>query len=302
MAPMSSQPFRSTRAADIDLVGLSEARRASGLTVSVCLPARNEEPTVGAIVTAVRRHLVEEVDLVDEIIVVDDHSTDRTAEVAQAAGAQVVDAASVLIDHGEGHGKGEALWKSLHASQGDLVVWIDADIVDFDPRFVVGLVAPLVLDPEVDFVKGHYYRPESDGRGGGRVTELLARPLLAQFFPELAEIAQPLGGEYAGRRSLLERLPFVVGYGVDVALLVDAARAVGVERIAQSDLGTRHHRNRTLAELGPQAFAVSQAILDRAGVRPEGPAILRRPGRGPLSLDLHERPPLISLRELPRPA
>lgn len=296
LSPMSTRPLRSMRVADVDLAELTAAKRRSGLTASVCLPARDEEATVGAIVTAVRRHLVEEAALVDEIVVVDDHSTDRTAVVAAEAGARVVDARTVLDHHGSGHGKGEALWKSLHASTGDLVAWVDADIVGFDHRFVVGLLAPLITDEEVDFVKGHYHRPESDGIGGGRVTELLARPLLAQFFPELAEIAQPLSGEYAGRRTLLERLPFVVGYGVDVALLVDAARAVGIDRIAQVDLGTRHHRNRTLDELGPQAFAVSQAILDRAGVRPAGPAILRRPGHAPLSLDLDERPPVASLR------
>jgi glucosyl-3-phosphoglycerate synthase len=202
----------------------------------------------------------------------------------------------VLTGHGEGHGKGEALWKSVHESTGDLVAWVDADITDFDPGFVVGLLGPLLTDPGIHFVKGHYHRPEADGVGGGRVTELLARPLLAQYFPELAEVAQPLAGEYAARRTLLEELPFVVGYGVDVALLIDAARAVGVTGIAQVDLGVRHHRNRSLAELGPQALAVSQAILDRAGVRPPGPAVLRRPGLDPVTLTVHERPPLASLR------
>ena len=135
----------------------------------------------------------------------------------------------------------------------------------------------------------------TDGVGGGRVTELLARPLLSLYFPELAEVAQPLAGEYAGRRSLLEQLPFVVGYGVDVALLIDAVRTVGLGGIAQVDLGVRHHRNRTLDELGPQALAVGQAILDRAGVRPAGDAVLHRPGREPLAVPLVERPPLASL-------
>src|SRR5690606_30079367 len=134
--------------------------------------------------------------------------------VAAAAGARVVDASLVLADHGTGPGKGEALWKSLHESTGDVVVWIDADIVDLDTRFVVGLLGPLLTDPSISFVKGHYARPEQDGVGGGRVTELTARPLLSLYFPELAAVAQPLAGEYAGRRSLLERLPFVVGYGV----------------------------------------------------------------------------------------
>jgi glucosyl-3-phosphoglycerate synthase len=295
MADMS-RGLQSFPEGTFDLCSLLTAKARSGDTVSVCLPARNEEATVGAVVAAIRSALVDEAPLVDEIVVIDDHSTDRTAEIATAAGARVIDASTVLVDHGAGHGKGEALWKSVHESTGDLIAWVDADIVDFQPGFVIGLLGPLLTDPDLDFVKGHYHRPEADGTGGGRVTELLARPLLSQFFPELCDIAQPLAGEYAGRRTLLEQLPFVVGYGVDVALLIDAAHTVGIDRIAQVDLGTRHHRNRTLAELGPQALAVSQAILDRAGLRPPGPAILRRPGRDALVTELFERPPLASLR------
>lgn len=296
MAPMTGRRMPSYAAGVFDVETLLAAKARTGTTVSVCLPARNEEATVGAVVAAIRAALMDAAPLVDEIVVVDDHSSDLTAAVAGAAGARVVDASTVLTDHGEGHGKGEALWKSVHESTGDVVVWVDADIIDFDPAFIVGLLGPLLTDPTIDFVKGHYHRPESDGVGGGRVTELLARPLLSQFFPELAEVAQPLGGEYAGRRSLLERLPFVVGYGVDVALLIDASRAVGVERLAQVDLGVRRHRNRTLEDLGPQALAVSQAILDRAGLRPPGPAVLRRPGLDPLPIAMHERPPLATLR------
>ena len=304
MTPMTTsndQRIRSFAADAFDLGAVVAAKVASGVTVSACIPARNEDATVGLVVTAIRSALVDRATaehgapLVDEIVVVDDHSTDATAAVAQAAGARVVDAASTLADHGDGHGKGEALWKSVHESTGDLVVWVDADIVDFDPDFIVGMVGPLVCEPSVAFVKGHYHRPEADGVGGGRVTELLARPLLSLYFPELAEIAQPLAGEYAGRRDLLEQLPFVVGYGVDVALLIDAVRAVGIDRVAQVDLGVRHHRNRTLEELGPQALAVGQAILDRAGVRPPGTTVLHRPGRDPLPVPMHERPPLASL-------
>lgn len=296
IARMAGRGVRSYPAGAFSLADLVAAKARTGLTVSACIPARDEAPTVGGVVAAIRSALVEAAPLVDEIVVVDDHSSDRTAEVAAAAGARVVDASQVLSAYGEGHGKGEALWKSVHESSGDLVVWVDADIDPFDPGFVVGMLGPLLTDPEVDFVKGHYHRPEADGVGGGRVTELLARPLLAQYFPDLSEVAQPLAGEYAGRRSLLEQLPFVVGYGVDVALLIDAARTVGTDHVAQVDLGVRHHRNRTLAELGPQAVAVSQAILDRAGVRPPGPAVLRRPGMGALPIALHERPPLATLR------
>jgi glucosyl-3-phosphoglycerate synthase len=287
--------LRSYGVASFDPAAVASAAADAGLSVSVCIPARNEAATVGAVVSAIRSALVREHGLVDEIVVVDDHSTDDTAAIAASAGARVIDASTVLEDHGEGHGKGEALWKSLHESTGDLVVWVDGDIVDFDPAFVLGMVGPLVCDPSVDFVKGHYHRPETDGVGGGRVTELLARPLLSLYFPELAEIAQPLGGEYAGRRTLLEQLPFVVGYGVDVALLIDAVRMVGIDHIAQVDLGVRHHRNRGLDELGPQALAVGQAILERAGVRPSGPAVLHRPGRTPLPVPMHQRPPLSAL-------
>ncbi len=300
MARMTQGGPRSYPARSFTAASLAAARGST--TVSVCIPARNEESTVAGVVSSIRSTLVEEVALVDEILVVDDHSTDGTAERASAAGARVVDASSVLTDHGRGHGKGEALWKSLHESTGDVVAWVDADIVDFTPSFVVQLIGPLLTEPDIDFVKGHYDRPEADGVGGGRVTELLARPLLSQFFPDLAEVAQPLSGEYAGRRELLESLPFTVGYGVDVALLIDAARAVGIERIAQVDLGVRHHRNRTLDELGPMALAVSQVILDRAGVRPPGPAILRRPGREPLVLSPDERPPLSGIALDGRPS
>ncbi len=301
MATMGEGGLRSFPAERFDVAALLAAKATTGDRVSVCLPARNEEATVGLVVRSLRSTLVETAQrdhgaaLVDEVLVVDDHSTDATATVAAEAGATVVDASRLLATHGGGHGKGEALWKSVYASSGDVVVWVDADIVDFDPGFVLGMLGPLLSDVGVAFVKGHYHRPEVEGVGGGRVTELSARPLLSQFFPELAEVAQPLGGECAGRRWLLEQLPFVVGYGVDVALLVDAYRLVGIGALAQVDLGVRHHRNRTLEELGPQALAVSQAILDRAGVRPRGPAVLRRPGRDPLTVAFHERPPLATL-------
>jgi glucosyl-3-phosphoglycerate synthase len=242
------------------------ADRKGGTTVSVCLPARNEAATVGPIVSAIRSHLVEVVPLVDELMVVDDHSSDGTAQVARDAGATVVDASSILTDHSLGHGKGEALWKSVHACTGDLIVWCDSDITDFDPQFVTGLLGPLVEDPGVAFTKGFYERLERDGVGGGRVTELTARPLLQLLFPDLASVVQPLSGEYAGRRSVLERLPFTVGYGVDLGLLIDVHRLVGPEAMVQVDLGRRHHRNRTLVELGPQALAVLQTGLERAGV------------------------------------
>jgi glucosyl-3-phosphoglycerate synthase len=266
--------------------------------VSVCLPARDEAATVGAIVRSIRSHLVDQWGLVDEIVVVDDHSVDGTAEVAADAGARVVAAASVLPEHGTGHGKGAALWKSLAVADGDLIVWCDADVIDFDPLFVTGLLGPLLTHPEIGFVKGHYERPTPDPKDrGGRVTELVARPLLALLFPHLASIVQPLAGEYGGRRELLEQLPFVDGYGVDIALLIDVADRFGVDAIAQVDLGSRIHRNRPLDELSPQAAAVIQTMLGRAGHPVPGLATLYRPGLEPMEIEVVERPPLARLGE-----
>jgi glucosyl-3-phosphoglycerate synthase len=288
-----SLPVRTFHHWSYDAPGLAE--RKGDEIVSVCLPARNEEPTVGAIVAAIREQLVDRLALVDEVLVVDDHSTDGTAVAARSAGARVVQAADVLPAYGEGHGKGEALWKSLHVAQGDVIVWCDSDIVDFDPRFVVGLLGPLLTETDVGFVKGLYERP-APGDRGGRVTELVARPLLSLLFPHLAGVVQPLAGEYAGRRRLLERLPFVEGYGVDIGLLIDVAARFGSQCVAQVDLGSRVHRNRTLDELSPQALAIIQIVLRRAGCAlPPGPAVLRRPGLDAIAVDTEERPPLVDV-------
>jgi len=278
---------------DFPLHRLVEAK--GDQTVSVCIPAHDEGDTVGTVVSKVRRHLVDRLGLVDEVLVVDDHSSDDTAKVAEAAGARVVDASEVLAGVAGGAGKGEALWRSLYMARGDLVVWVDADITDFGTRFVVGLLGPLLTDPRVSYVKGYYERPIHGGAGGGRTTELMARPVLATLFPHLSTIVQPLSGEFAGRRSLLEQLPFVRGYGVDLGLLIDVAEAVGPTGIVQVDLGTRVHRNRPLEELGPQALTVLQTALDRAGVRSANPAVLCRPGLPPLVRSFSELPPLATL-------
>jgi glucosyl-3-phosphoglycerate synthase len=272
-----------------DFDAASLAAQKDGQRISLCIPAKDEAATVGLLVRAVVRDLVERVPLVDEILVVDDHSRDATGEVAEAAGARVVAVDDVFPDLDQRTGKGEALWKSVAAAEGDLIVWVDADIRRFDTAFVTGLVAPLVTDPDVDFVKGWY------AREGGRVTELVARPVLALLFPHLSTFAQPLAGEYGGRRSLLEQLPFVGGYGVDIGMLIDVADRVGVDRMAQVDLGVRVHRNRPLDELSPQAVAVLRAALSRAGVGvPESPTLVR-PGEPPVRLDDGERPPLVTV-------
>jgi len=271
------------------------AERKGDHLISVCFPARDEEGTIGTLVECVRRELTEDVALVDEILVVDDYSTDATAEVALAAGAKVADAASVLPEYGSGHGKGEALWKSLYVATGDLLVWCDADITNFDDRFVRGLLGPLLLDPAIQFVKGFYRRPEAGELGGGRVTELVARPLLSLFFPDMAEIVQPLAGEFAARREAVEAVPFVEGYGVDLAILLDVAERFGPQSVAQVDLDERIDRNRSLEELSPQALAVLLAGLRRAGVAvPETPE-LRRPDATVVPVRYAERPPMITV-------
>ncbi|HUF34110.1 MAG TPA: glucosyl-3-phosphoglycerate synthase, partial [Acidimicrobiales bacterium] len=269
---------------------------AGATTVSVCLPARDEEATVGDIVAAVVADLVERHPLVDEVLVVDDGSTDATAEVARRAGATVVAADQVLPEVGPGTGKGEALWKSLAASSGELVVWCDADLTDFDTGFVTGLLGPLLTDPTVAFTKATYERAEVDGVGGGRVTELAARPLIALVAPELSAFDQPLAGEYAGRRSVLERLPFEQGYGVELGLLLDLLATVGLEGMAQVDLGVRRHRNRPLHELSPQALAVMRAVLRRVGATGTvDDPVLRVPGHDHVVVDDRTRPPLVDV-------
>ncbi|MCE0534955.1 glucosyl-3-phosphoglycerate synthase [Kineosporia rhizophila] len=246
---------------------LFDAKR--GRTVSVVLPALNEEETVAGVVGAV----LAAGPLVDEVVVMDGGCTDRTAERAVAAGAKVVALSEVLPGLEPLPGKGEVLWRSLAATSGDLVVFVDADLVEVGPEVVVGLLGPLLTEPGVQLVKGFYRRPlrldsVEQRSGGGRVTELMARPLLARFAPQLSGVVQPLGGEYAARRDLLTRLPFAGGYGVEVALLMDTVQLAGLDAIGQVDLGVRKHRNRDLADLGVMASEILAVVLDRAGVDP----------------------------------
>jgi glucosyl-3-phosphoglycerate synthase len=249
------------------MTDLLEARVRSGLSISVCLPARNEEATVGHIVGTIRRELVEATPLVDEIVVIDDASTDATAAAARDEGATVLSEASILPSQGPGRGKGNALWKSLHACRGDIICWIDADIRNFGSHFVTRLVQPLLDDQNIMYSKAFYQRPlHGEPTGGGRVTELMARPLLSHLFPQLADIVQPLSGEYAGRRDALEVIPFVQGWGVEFGLLVDMCEQFGRASIAQADLGVRVHRNRPISELGAPALAVLVTALRRAGL------------------------------------
>lgn len=259
---------RSYRTADFDPLHLVAAKARTDARISVVLPALNEERTVGEIVERIRGSLVEDVRLVDELVVVDSGSQDRTAALALAAGATVISADMILPAYGRRPGKGDALWKSLFATTGDLVVFLDADLIDFDPSFVVGLIGPLLSDPPVGYVKGHYDRPLQtvEGiapEGGGRVTELLARPLLNAIWPELAGFVQPLSGEFAGRRRLLEAVPFASGYGVEIGLLIDLLGLAGLDALAQTDLGVRRHTHQADPALGRMAGQILQTALHR---------------------------------------
>lgn len=262
------------------------------VTVSVCIPARNEAATLDQVVGPVATHLVPS-GLVDEIVVLDHDSTDDTAQVAWEAGATVVPAAEVLPEMGPVLGKGDVLWRSLAATSGDIVVWLDADLESFDTDYVVGLLGPLLRREEVALVRADYGRPFGAAAGeGGRVTEILARPVLAALFPQVAHVRQPLGGEYAIRRAVAEAVPFEPDYGVEMGLLIDVAEGWGAESIAQVDVGVREHRHRPLSQLGVQAGQVLRAALSRSSLGPTRPqwCDLRppmssiRPGSG---VDLH---------------
>jgi glucosyl-3-phosphoglycerate synthase len=285
------------------LTALVAAKSRQGHTVSVCLPARDEEETVGRVVATVRRSLVERLALVDEIVVMDDGSTDATAAAAHAEGARVFRVEDLLPGLPPGTGKGNAMWKSLFVCEGDLLCWVDADIRNFRADFVTRLLAPLLTDPDVGMVKGFYRRPLHDSpTGGGRVTELMARPVLSYLFPLLTRFVQPLAGEYAARRSILETVPFVEGWGVEIGLLLDVVHRFGIQSVSQVDLGVRAHRNRPLEQLGPQALAILATALRRAGLDacdPPFAAELVRydenlaPERIPVVV--RERPPIVTV-------
>ncbi|OKJ94242.1 glucosyl-3-phosphoglycerate synthase [Amycolatopsis sp. CB00013] len=241
-------------------------------TVSVVLPALDEEDTVAEVVGTVRP-LVGTV--VDELVVMDSGSTDATAELAARAGARVVHREDVLPELPPVPGKGEVLWRSLAATTGDVVVFLDSDLVDPDPAFVPTLLGPLLCEEGVHLVKGFYRRPlRLESSGGGRVTELLARPVLSALRPSLSGLIQPLGGEYAATREFLESVPFAAGYGVEIGLILDAEARYGLEGLAQVNLGVRKHRNRSLLQLGVMARQILGTALARCGVKSDDPAQL----------------------------
>jgi nucleotide-binding universal stress UspA family protein len=298
-----------------DLRRLVQLKEKQGLTVSLVLPTLDEEETIGPIVRRAMREMMGRVPLIDEILVVDSMSTDRTREIAEAEGARVVQHPDILSRYGSFTGKGEALWKSVYETSGDIIVWADTDVRNWHPRMVYGTLGPLLHEPRLQYVKGYYQRPiVAEGvlkeGGGGRVTELVARPLINLFFPELSGLIQPLAGEYAGRRALLESIPFFTGYAVEIGHLIDAAERVGLEGLGQVDLERRVHRNQELEGLSRMSFVILQAVMKRLEERRKARLFaelgstmkLPRSGKGRLSLEVieladQERPPMIRIPE-----
>ena len=298
-----------------DLRRLVALKEKQNITISLVLPTLNEEETIGPIVRRAMREMVGRVPLLDEVLVIDSMSTDRTREIAEAEGARVVRHPDVLPRYGSFVGKGEALWKSIFAATGDIIVWADTDVKNWHHRMVYGTLGPLLHEPRLQYVKGYYQRPiVEDGTlkegGGGRVTELVARPLINLFYPELSGMIQPLSGEYAARRGLLETIPFFTGYAVEIGHLIDAAERLGIEGLGQVDLERRIHRNQELEGLSRMSFVILQAVMKRLEERHKtrlfaemGSTMkLPRSGKGRLGLEVieladQERPPMIRIPE-----
>jgi glucosyl-3-phosphoglycerate synthase len=299
-----------------DLAHLLALKQRHGVTISLVLPTLNEAATIGTLIDTLKGTLYDAVPLLDEIVLMDSNSTDETRQLAAERGVPIFIHQEVLPHYGSFAGKGEALWKSLHVTTGDIVVWIDTDIRDIHPRFVYGLIGPLLREPRLQFTKGFYRRPISyQGQliaaGGGRVTELVARPLFNLFYPELSGFVQPLSGEYAGRRTALERLPFFTGYGVETGLLIDLLHDIGLEGMAQVDLQQRVHRNQELYGLSRMAFAIIQVIMHRLEARQrlhlidpinQSLKLIQYAEDGGFHLDVrdihdHERPPISTIPE-----
>ena len=251
-----------------ELLPLIEEKEKKGLTISLCIPTLNEEKTIGKEIVAFRSELMERHPLIDEFAVIDSGSSDRTREIAASFGADVYLASEILPELGEKRGKGENLWKAIYQLRGDIICYLDADIENIHPRFASGLVAPLIYREEVKYVKAFYERPlvfskHMRASGGGRVTEILVRPLFSLFFPELTAIFQPLSGEYAVRRDVLESIPFPIGYGVETSHLLDVYKQWGLSAFAQTDLEQRIHRNQPTEALGKMAFGILQSFIKR---------------------------------------
>ncbi len=297
-----------------DIKKLVETKEKLGLTISLCLPTLNEEKTIGKEVILFKSELVNRYPLLDEIAVIDSGSEDDTIKVAKTYGADTYLSADILPNLEAKMGKGENLWKAIYQLKGDIIVYVDADISNIHPRFVYGLVAPLIYREEVKYVKAFYDRPlaVSGGvrnSGGGRVTEILVRPLFSLFFPELTSIIQPLSGEYAVRREVLEQIAFPIGYGVETSHLIDVHHNFGLEAFAQTDLDKRVHENKPTISLGKMSFGILQTFLKRAQAlgkfkNVDHETILRQfqvtksqYQQNEISIIEEERPPMIKIKE-----
>ncbi len=252
-----------------DLKQLIEEKEKQGLTISLCLPTLNEAKTIGKEIILFKSELMDRYPLIDEIAVIDSGSTDATREIAAAFGADVYLSADILPQYGEKKGKGENLWKAVYQLKGDIICYVDADIANIHPRFAYGLIAPLLYHPEMKYVKAFYDRPLAFSQGvrpsgGGRVTEILVRPLFSLFYPELTGLIQPLSGEYAARREVLEDIPFPIGYGVETSHILDIYQKWGMEAFGQTDLDQRVHRNQETLSLGKMAFGILRTFLARS--------------------------------------
>ena len=298
-----------------DMQELVRAKEAAGLTISLCIPTLNEEQTIGKEVIVFKSELMDRYPFIDEIAVIDSGSTDRTLEIAASYGADTYLSSEILPKYGFRPGKGENLWKAIYQLKGDIICYVDADIKNIHPKFVTGLVAPLIYREEIQYVKAFYDRPLSSldtlkPTGGGRVTEILVRPLFSLFFPELTALIQPISGEYAVRRKVLEELCFPVGYGVETSHLIDVFQSWGLGAFAQTDLDKRVHRNQSTTDLGRMAFGILQTFLKRLqayGIvkdMPELSGLFRQFQTDHSHYELtvremleEERPPMISLPE-----
>jgi glucosyl-3-phosphoglycerate synthase len=298
---------------------LVDLKRQQGVTISLALPALNEAATIGDVIGKSQQALMSDFPLLDEIVLIDSQSQDRTREIAESYGVPVYIHQEILPQYGSFLGKGEALWKSLYVAKGDLIVWCDTDITNFHPRFIYGLLGPLLREPRMVFSKGFYRRPIKVGdtvvaTGGGRVTELTARPLLNLFYPELSGVVQPLSGEYAARREAVEWAPFFTGYGVETGMLIDLLEHYGLGALAQVDLQQRIHRNQDLRSLSKMAFAIIQVVMQRMEQRQRAQLVepinqnmklIRHAADDGFHLEVreirdHERPPMATIPEYRR--
>lgn len=296
-----------------DLKNIVEEKERKGLKISLCIPTLNEEKTIGKEIVIFRSELMHRYPLLDEIAVIDSGSTDRTLEVAASFGADVYLSSEILPELEPKKGKGENLWKAIYQLEGDIIIYVDADIKNIHPRFAYGLAAPLIYRDEVKYVKAFYDRPLAFSdtvrpSGGGRVTEILIRPLFSLLVPELSAIIQPLSGEYAVRRDVLDKIPFPIGYGVETSHLLDVYKHWGLSAFAQTDLDQRVHRNQSTQDLGKMAFGILQTFINRAeaqgiiGEKPDMKTILRQfqvKNKNYEQIEHHiiedERPPMITI-------